>query len=76
MPILFPILTVPWVGHAVCDYGISWTYSIIFDTIIIVDDNTIVFHPITKVISFRGFYNLLYFSVRKLYWHVLFLFLY
>ena len=29
---------------AVCDYGISWPYSIIFETIIIVDDNTIVLH--------------------------------
>ena len=44
MPFLFPILTVPWVSLAVCDYGISWTNSIIFYTIIIVDDNTIVLH--------------------------------
>ena len=29
---------------AVCDCGISWPYSIIFETIIIVDDNTIVLH--------------------------------
>ena len=79
---------------AVCDYGISWPYSFIFETIIIVDDNIIVLHkielkicsilnklkiirlPETKVISFRGLYNLLYFSVRKRPWHVLFLFLY
>ena len=34
-------------------------------------------HPITetKFISFRGLYNLLYFSVRKLHWHVLFFFI-
>ena len=31
---------------AVCDCGISWPYSIIFETIIIVDDNTIVFNNI------------------------------
>ena len=29
-----------------CDYGISWPYSIIFETLIIVDDNTIVLHKI------------------------------
>ena len=31
---------------AVCDCGISWPYSIIFETIIIFDDNTIVLHKI------------------------------
>ena len=31
---------------AVCDCGISWPYSIINGTIIIVDDNTIVLHKI------------------------------
>ena len=31
---------------AVCDCGISWPYSIIFESIIIVDDNTIVLHKI------------------------------
>ena len=28
-----------------------------------------------RVISFRGLYNLQYFSVRKLHWHVLFCFI-
>ena len=34
-------------------------------------------HPITrdKIISYRGLYNLIYFSVRKLYWHVLICFI-
>ena len=31
---------------AVCDSVISWPYSIIFVTIIIVDDSTIVLHKI------------------------------
>ena len=31
---------------AVCDCGISWSYSIIFETKIIVDDNTIVLNNI------------------------------
>ena len=31
---------------AVCGCGISWPYSIIFETIIIVDDNTIVLNNI------------------------------
>ena len=29
---------------AVCDCGISWSNSIVFQTIIIVNDNTIVLH--------------------------------
>ena len=32
-------------------------------------------HPITTDKSHRGLYNLLYFSVNKLYWHVLFCFM-
>ena len=36
--------TMDW--HAVCDCGISWPYTIIFETIIIVYDNTIVLHKI------------------------------
>ena len=31
---------------AVCDCGISWPYSIIFETVIIVNDNTIVLNNI------------------------------
>ena len=31
---------------AVCDCGISWPYSIIFETMIIFDDNTIVLNNI------------------------------
>ena len=41
MPTLFAM---GW--HAVYDCGISWPYSFIFDTIVIVDDNTIVLHKI------------------------------
>ena len=40
----FPHGAMGW--PAVCEYGISWPYSIIFETIIIVDDNTIVLHKI------------------------------
>ena len=41
IPTLCPFLAVP-----VCDCVISWPYSILFETIILVDENTIVLHTI------------------------------
>ena len=29
--VLCLFITVPWVGRAVCDCGISWSYSLTFD---------------------------------------------
>ena len=47
MPTLCPFLTVPWVGlQSVIVAFLDRSYSIIFETIIIVDDNTIVFYKI------------------------------
>ena len=44
MPTLCPFLKVLTGWPAVCNCGIAWLYSIIFGTIIIVDDNTSVLH--------------------------------
>ena len=72
MPTLCPFLRVPRVGlQSVIMAFLGHTLSFC-ETIIIVDDNTIVlykselyicssYHPIT--ISFRGLYNLLYLGV-------------
>ena len=46
MPTLYPFLTVPWVGlQSVIMAFLGHTLSF-FETIIIVDDNTIVLHMI------------------------------
>ena len=46
MPILYPFLAVPWVSlQSVIMAFLSHTLSI-FETIIVVDDNTIVLHKI------------------------------
>ena len=89
MPTLCPFLTVPWVClQSVIVAFLSHTLSF-FETITIVDENTIVLHKLEayicsslnklkiiqitreEVIRFRGLCKLLYFSVRKLKWHVL-----
>ena len=47
MPTLSPFLTVPWVGmQTVITAFLGHTLSFFFETIIIVDDNTIVLHNI------------------------------
>ena len=88
MTTVCPFFTVP------CQVGLQSVIVVFlchtlffFETIISVDDNTIVLHKIelkicsnlnklkiSDISNFSGLYNWLYFSARKRPWHVLFFF--